>query len=123
MARYKNITRTATVRYASKYWWNVVRNYDEEVYDQDFFDIVAYNLKRDEVAAIIGGNFGEKELKPLKEAKSDKLELDWDCVGFMLKRIWNEKPLRKGCRAVRRRFDYKDMKGAVTIDGPIEGGD
>ena len=100
-----------------------MRNYDEEVYDQDFFDIVAYNLKRDEVAAIIGGNFGEKELKPLKEAKSDKLELDWDCVGFMLKRIWNEKPLRKGCRAVRRRFDYKDMKGAVTIDGPIEGGD
>ena len=119
MARYKNITRTATVRYALKYWWNVVRNYDKEVYDQDFFDIVAYNLKRDEVAAIIGGNFGEKELKPLKEAKSDKLELDRDCVGFMLKRIWNEKPLRKGCRAVlkimRDRILRKQVAGEEDV--------
>ena len=100
MARYKNIRRTASVRRAVKYWWNVVKNYDERIYDQDFFDIVAYNLKREEVAAIIDGNFSDKELRPLKEAKEDKLELNRDCAGFMLKRIWNEKPLRKGCRAV-----------------------
>ena len=102
MARYKNITRVAAVGYALKYWWNVVKNYDGLVYDQDFFDIISYNLDRDEVASIITGNFREKELKPLKEAKSDKLELDRDCIGFMLKRIWNEKPLRKGCRDVLR---------------------
>lgn len=114
MARYKNITRTATIRYALKFWWNVVRNYDEEVYDQDFFDIVAYNLKRDEVAAIIGGNFSEKELKPLKEAKSDKLELDRDCTGFMLKRIWNEKPLRKGCRAVLKIMRNRILRKLVA---------
>ena len=100
MARYKNIRRTVSVRRAVKYWWNVVKNYDERIYDQDFFDIVAYNLKREEVAAIIDGNFSDKELRPLKEAKEDKLELNRDCAGFMLKRIWNEKPLRKGCRAV-----------------------
>ena len=100
MARYKNVRRTASDRRAVRYWWNVVKNFDERVYDQDFFDIVAYNLKRDEVAAIIGGNFSDKDLKPLKEAKEDKLELDRDSAGFMLKRIWNEKPLRKGCRAV-----------------------
>ena len=102
MARYKNITRVAAVGYALKYWWNVVKNYDGLVYDPDFFDIISYNLDRDEVASIITGNFREKELKPLKEAKSDKLELDCDSIGFMLKRIWNEKPLRKGCRAVLR---------------------
>ena len=28
MAHYKNITRTASVRQAVKYWWNVVKNYD-----------------------------------------------------------------------------------------------
>lgn len=56
---------------------------------------MAYNLKRDEIAAIIGGNFSEKELKPLKEAKSDKLELDRDSAGFMLK--------RSGARRVFRR--------------------
>ena len=100
MARYKNIRRTASVRYAVRFWWNIVKNYDEMVYDQDFFDLIAYNLKRDEVAAIIAGNFSDKELKPLKEAKEDKLELDRDCAGFMLKRIWNEKPLRKSCRVV-----------------------
>ena len=100
MAHYKNIRRTASVRQAVKFWWNVVKNYDGRVYDQDFFDIVAFNLRRDEAAAIIEGNFSEKELKPLKEAKEERLELDRDCVGFMLKRIWNEKPLRKSCRAV-----------------------
>ena len=100
MARYKNITRTVTTRYALKFWWNMVQNYDGYMSDADFFDILAYNLDRDEVAAIIEGNFTEKELQPLKEAKRDKLELNCDCIGFMLKRIWNEKPLRKGCRAV-----------------------
>ena len=100
MAHYKNITRTASVRQAVKYWWNVVKNYDGRIYDQDFFDIVAFNLRRDEAAAIIEGNFSEKDLKPLREAKEERLELDRDSVGFMLKRIWNEKPLRKNCRAV-----------------------
>jgi len=102
MARYKNIKRTASVRYALKFWWNVVKNYDEPVYDQDFFDVVACNLRRSEAAAIIDGNFSSKELKPLVEAKDEKLELDRDSAGFMLKRIWNEKPLRKKCRAVLR---------------------
>lgn len=102
MARYKNIKRTASVRYAVKFWWNVVKNYDEPVYDQDFFDIIACNLRRGEAAAIIGGNFSDKELKPLVEAKDERLELDRDSAGFMLKRIWNEKPLRKKCRTVLR---------------------
>ena len=100
MARYKNIRRTASTRRAVKFWWNVVKNYDGRVYDQDFFDVVAYNLRRDEAAAIIRGNFSEKELKPLEAAKEETLELGRDNAGFMLKRIWNEKPLRKSCRAV-----------------------
>ena len=100
MARYKNIRRTASLRHAVKFWWNVVKNYDGRVYDQDFFDIVAYNLRRDEAAAIIKGNFSEKELKPLEASKEETLELGRDNAGFMLKRIWNEKPLRKGCRTV-----------------------
>ena len=114
MARYKNITRTATVRYALKYWWNVVKNYDDQVYDADFFDIVSYNLKRDEVASIISGNFSDKELKPLKEAKNDRLELDRDNACFMLKRIWNEKPLRKGCRAVLKIMRDRILRKLVT---------
>jgi SpoVK/Ycf46/Vps4 family AAA+-type ATPase len=102
MARYKNIDRTVTNRYALKFWWNTVKNYDGPVYDQDFFDVVEYNLKRDEVSAIIAGNFSAKELRPLTEAKRDTLELDRDTIGFMLKRVWNEKSLRKKCRSVLR---------------------
>ena len=119
MARYKNITRSAAVSYALKYWWNMVKNYDGQVYDQDFFDIVAYNLNRDEVASIIAGNFREKDLKPLKEAKSDKLELDRDCVGFMLKRIWNEKPLRKGCRDVLRIMRERILRKLVAREEDV----
>ena len=119
MARYKNITRVAAVSYALKYWWNVVKNYDGQVYDQDFFDIVSYNLKRDEVASIIAGNFMEKELKPLKEAKSDKLELDRDCAGFMLKRIWNEKPLRKKCRDVLKIMRERILRKLVARDEDV----
>ena len=100
MARYKNVTRTASVQWALKFWLNTVRNFDEQVYDSDFFDIIAYNLERDEVAAVISGNIDAKDLKCLTDAKEEKLELDRDCVGFMLRRIWNWKPLRKRCRAV-----------------------
>ena len=116
MARYKNIRRTASVRHAVRFWWNIVRNYDGQVYDQDFFDIVAYNLRRDEVAAIIRGNFSEKELRPLVNAKEDQLELDRDSSAFMLKRIWNEKPLRKGCRAVLKIMRDRILRKLVPGD-------
>ena len=82
MARYKNIRRTTNIRHAVRFWWNIVKNYDEQVYDQDFFDIIAYNLRRDEAAAIIRGNFSEKELRPLVNAKEDQLELDRDSSAF-----------------------------------------
>jgi len=116
MARYKNIRRTASVRYAVRFWWNIVRNYDGQVYDQDFFDIVAYNLRRDEAAAIIRGNFSEKELRPLVNAKEDQLELDRDSSAFMLKRIWNEKPLRKGCRVVLKIMRDRILRKLVPGD-------
>ena len=116
MARYKNVKRTASVRHAVRFWWNVVKNFDGCVFDADFFDIVQYNLRRDEVSAIIAGNFSDKELKPLKEAKEDKLELDRDCVGFMLKRIWNEKPLRKTCRAVLKIMRDRILRKLVPGD-------
>ncbi len=119
MARYKNIKRTASIRHAIKFWWNIVKNYDEYVYDQDFFDIVAYNLKRDEVAAIIRGNFSDKELKPLVEAKEEQLELDRDNTGFMLKRIWNDKPLRKGCRAVLKIMRDRILRKLVPGDDDV----
>ena len=119
MARYKNIKRTASIRHAIKFWWNIVKNYDEYVYDQDFFDIVAYNLKRDEVAAIIRGNFSDKELKPLVEAKEEQLELDRDNTGFMLKRIWNDKPLRKGCRAVLKIMRDRILRKLMPGDDDV----
>ncbi len=116
MARYKNITRTVTTRNALKFWWNTVRNYDGYVNDQDFFDIIEYNLKRGEVAAIIDGNFADKELKPLKESKVEPLELNRDCIGFMLRRIWNEKPLRKGCRAVLKILRDRILRSLVPSE-------
>ena len=119
MARYKNIKRTASIRHAIKFWWNIVKNYDEYVYDQDFFDIVTYNLKRDEVAAIIRGNFSDKELRPLVEAKEEQLELDRDNTGFMLKRIWNDKPLRKGCRAVLKIMRDRILRKLVPGDDDV----
>jgi len=119
MARYKNITRTATIRYAVKFWWNVVKNYDNRVYDQDFFDVIAYNLRRDEVAAIIKGNFLEKELRPLQDAKEETLELNRDNVGFMLKRIWNEKPLRKGCRHVLKIMRDRILRKLVSGEDDV----
>ena len=119
MARYKNVTRTASVQWALKFWMNTVRNYDELVYDSDFFDIIAYNLERDEVAAVIGGNLDAKELKPLTEAKDERLELDRDCVGFMLKRIWNWKPLRKRCRAVLRILHDRLLRRLVSCEEDV----
>ena len=35
---------------------------------------MAYNLKRDEIVAIIGGNFSEKELRPLTLAQGRRVK-------------------------------------------------
>ena len=119
MARYKNVTRTASVQWALKFWLNMVRNFDEQVYDSDFFDIIAYNLERDEVAAVISGNIDAKDLKCLTDAKEERLELDRDCVGFMLKRIWNWKPLRKRCRAVLRILCNRILRKLVPCEEDV----
>ena len=119
MARYKNVTRTASVQWALKFWLNMVRNFDEQVYDSDFFDIIAYNLERDEVAAVISGNIDAKDLKCLTDAKEEKLELDRDCVGFMLRRIWNWKPLRKRCRAVLKILCNRILRKLVPCEEDV----
>lgn len=98
MTHYKNISRTARLRYALKYWWNMVRNFDDQVEDASFFSLISWNLKRDEVAAVIRDCFSEKELEPYTEEKGGRLALDRDSACIMLYIIWKEEPLRKGCR-------------------------
>ena len=98
MATFKNISRNAAVRKAFGYWANIVRNYDGQVDEWDFFDLVWRYMRRDEVAEILRIHFTEEELRPLTKRIREPLDLDSDGVNAMLVRIWNEKPLRKMLR-------------------------
>ena len=42
MAKFKNIQKGFLMRNAIRFWGNVVRNYDKEINDEEFFNLVHY---------------------------------------------------------------------------------
>ena len=104
MARYKNVSVAADDRHAVKYWWNVVQNYDENVEDSDFSDLVFSNFEQSEEAEILNSVFSKRELNPLGNA-GEKLDSVLQMpAGCLLQKIWNAKPLQKKCRLALKVF-------------------
>lgn len=104
MAKYKNVSVTADDRHAVKFWWNVVQNFDENIEDNDFFDLVFYNFEQSEVAEIMDGIFSKSELKMLEKSGEKRDSFLQMTAGYQLQKIWNEKSLRKKCRAALKVF-------------------
>ena len=46
MAKFKNIQKGFLMRNAIRFWGNVVRNYDKEINNEEFFNLVHYCMDR-----------------------------------------------------------------------------
>ena len=53
MAKFKNIQKGFLMRNAIRFWGNVVRNYDKEINNEEFFNLVHYCMDRNTIVKTI----------------------------------------------------------------------
>ena len=101
MARFKNIQKGFLMRNAIRFWGNVVRNYDKEINDEEFFNLVHYCMDRNAMVKMIQAFFSKKDLEKLANPDTYRhLDLVSDSSGVVLQKIWNAEGFRKRARVL-----------------------
>lgn len=101
MAKFKQVPQAFIFKTLIKFWRNMVKNYNEDVYEDDFFDIVANSFNHDKAIELIEAAYTEKELHSMKSVCYRRGQLDFsDPLDNVFTVLWNNERLRGKCRAV-----------------------
>lgn len=101
MAKFKNIQKGFLMRNAIRFWGNVVRNYDKEINDEEFFNLVHYCMDRNTMVKMIQEFFSKEDLEKLANPDTYRhLDLVSDSSGVVLQKIWNAEGFRKRARVL-----------------------
>ena len=101
MAKFKNVPQVFLFRRLLEYWGNMVRNYDDDCRDDDFFDVVRNCFDHDKAVDLIETAYTDKELEELKNVKMRSARLDLtDSLDDVFCALWNYERLRDKCRIV-----------------------
>ena len=116
MAKFKQVKQNYLFRRLLKYWGNMVKNYDQDCRDNDFFDVVRNCFDHDRAVELIEAAYTPAELEEMRHAKSRAARLDLeetlDDVFFAL---WNNEDSRNKCRAVLDAArEYMESDGAES---------
>ena len=95
MAKFKKVQKGFLLRNAVRFWGNLVRNYDKEILEDEFFDLVQYCLSRNIVVGKFNEYFSKEEVETLcGPDKYRQIDLVSDPVAIILKKISGEDCLR-----------------------------
>ena len=101
MAKFKQIPQNYLFRKLLKFWGNMVRNYQDDCRDDDFFDVVRNCFDHDRAVELIELAYTPEELEEMKASKSrcNRLDLS-DSLEEVFNALWNNEKTRDKCRAV-----------------------
>ena len=118
MAKFKNVPQMFMFHKLLKYWGNMVKNYDEDCQDEDFFDVVRNCFEHDKAVELVELAYSAEELEEMKKVRLRRGRLDLsDSLDDVFCALWNYTRLRKKCRIVLDSIcDYmrKDSKSVGT---------
>lgn len=101
MAKFKHVPQSYLIRKLMGYWSNVVKNYDDDVRDDDFFDIIRNSCDHDQAVELIETAYSEDELKTMREGRSRVGRLDFDDpLDDIFQVLWNHEESHGKCRLV-----------------------
>ena len=101
MAKFKNVPQVFLFRKLLKYWGNMVKNYDEDCRDDDFFDIVRNCFDHGKAVELIETAYSKYELGKMEHAASRSCRVDLtDGLDDVFNALWNNRYKRNKCRAV-----------------------
>ncbi len=126
MAKFKNVSQMYLFHKLLGYWGNMVKNYDGDCRDDDFFDVVRNCFDHGRAVELIEAAYTDKELEEMKNAKMRSARLDLsDPLDDIFCALWNCGHLRGKCRAVLgaiREYMLKDSseKGIDPVKQRLE---
>lgn len=101
MAKFKNVKQGFLMRNAIRFWSNIIKNYDKDIHNSEFFDLIYYCLDRHVAIRFIKGFFSKKELDELSNPDSYKhCDFKTESIGEILEKIWNAEGFRKKAQAL-----------------------
>ena len=101
MAKFKQVPQSFMFRKLVKYSRNMVKNFDSDCRDNDFFDVVRNCFDHDKAVELIEAAYSAKELEEMSKAKSRSCRLDLsDPLDEVFCALWNTPGSRGKCRAV-----------------------
>ncbi len=101
MAKFKNIEQNFLYGKILKYWGNMVKNYDGDCNDDDFFAIVRNCLDHDKGVELVETAYTADEIETMKQSRARNRRLDFsDPLDDILSVLWNNVSGRRKCRAV-----------------------
>ena len=101
MAKFKQVPQNYLFHKLLKYWGNMVKNYNEDCRDDDFFDVMRNCFDHDKAVELIEAAYTPAELEEMKHAKSRACRLDLeDALDDVFCALWNNEDTRDKCRAV-----------------------
>ena len=117
MAKFKQIPQNFLFRKLLKYFGNMVRNYDGNCRDDDFFAVVRNCFDHDKAVELIEAAYSAKEIEAMTHARSRNERLDLDCtLDDVFSALWNNEQARGKCRIVLdavREYMEKDCGSPV----------
>ena len=81
-----------------EYWLNMVRNYREDVHDNDFFGILRRSYSHERAIRLVESAYTKDELKKMEKARRRWSRLDLsDGLECVFTALWNDAPTRDKC--------------------------
>ncbi len=122
MAKFKNVQQVYLFRKLLEYWGNMVKNYDGDCRDNDFFDVVRNCFDHDRAVDLVETAYTEKELEALKNVKMRSARLDLtESLDDVFCVLWNYDRLRGKCRVVLDAIrDYMLAEAPKAKDDPVK---
>lgn len=121
MAKFREVPRKFIKSKLIEFSFNMFRNYTENVQDEDFFDIINWNIEQDEAVDIIKSVYTEQELEEMQNATSRCVRLDFDySLNLIFRILWNHEDTRDKCKSVLEKIRNLLLpQGGETMDGEI----
>ncbi len=117
MARFKQVPQNFLFRKVLKYFGNMVRNYDGNCRDDDFFAVVRNCFDHDKAVELIEAAYSEKEIEAMAHSRSRNGRLDLsDPLDDVFSALWNNESACGKCRIVLdavREYMEKDCGSPV----------
>ena len=98
MARFYEVPCSFLKQQQLRFFFNMIRNYQKEGTDRDFFDLVLTCYRAADVMEILWVAFAERAMHQRLEEAEVKLERD--NVHLTLQKLWNCPSTREVCRVV-----------------------